>query len=250
MRSIRERPAEPRSSANEAEYSTHVTSERVYGDVMRARPRVVTLGVAMALVAIAGCGGGDDASSSDDQPSRSESTDGGAATGDESESDTETESETDTDTDTTGDASGRDLTCGDIFDSAEMDEWFGEPGTSTEETTDSLGQLVCTWETIEDPDDVDDLAVSLVIAQVFSGDPVPAANFIDPDIFEEVTMLEGLGEVAFHTGDGQDFYFYDDPVAGTLSATDIDMGDFDAPPRHSFEEVEALFRTFHERVTD
>ena len=34
---------------------------------------------------------------------------------------------------------------------------------------------------------------------------------------------------AFTTG-GQSFYFFDDPVAGTLSFTDIDMGDLDVSP--------------------
>jgi hypothetical protein len=85
---------------------------------------------------------------------------------------------------------------------------------------------------------------------VFSGDPVPAENFIDPDIFEEVTMLEGFGDVAFFTGEvGQGGYFFDDPVAGTLTFADINLGDADAPALHTAAELKALFGDFHGRVT-
>ncbi len=46
-------------------------------------------------------------------------------------------------------------------------------------------------------------------------------------------MLDGFGDVAFSTGEiGQGFYFFDDPVAGTLNFADIDMGDADAPGLH------------------
>ncbi len=213
------------------------------------------LGAVISLIAINSCGSGDDATSADDQPARSEpAASEGVQTNDD---DTETAGvdeapgttdTSDADTDSDG-PSGGELICDDIFGSAEMDEWFDEPSEMTEETTDSLGQLVCTWETIEDPENLDDLAVSIVLAQVFSGDPVPAANFIDPDIFGEVTMLEGFGDVAFYTEEGQGFYFYDDPVAGTLTISDINLGDADAPALHTREELEALFGIFHGRVT-
>lgn len=240
---------------------------------MRRTRRALTLGLVLGLATLPACGGGDDdaVTSTDDESSETstaetpnadegtQSTIEPTAADDDTEV-TETDTETDTDSDSDADRtdddtgtdgpSGGDLTCDDIFSLTEMDEWFGEPAEMTEETTESIGQLVCTWQTIEDPDDVDDLAVALVIAQVYSGDPVPAENFIDPDIFDDVTMLDGFGDVAFVTDEiGDGFYFYDDPVAGTLSFADMNLGDPDAPELHTFDKRQELFRTFHERVT-
>lgn len=236
--------------------------DQAYVDLMRTTPRAVALVMLVGLVALPACGGDDDAVSSDDDQSSesSESTpeadDVREPTGTDDETGTEGDTDADqtdadeTDADTAGGPSGGDVTCDGIFGSAEMEDWFGELAEMTEETTESIGQLVCNWQTIEDPDDLEDLAVSLVTAQVFSGDPVPAENFIDPDIFEDVTMLEGFGDVAFYTDEiGGGFYFYDDPVAGTLTFADMNFGDADAPALHTLDERQELFRIFHERVT-
>ena len=234
-------------------------TDEAYGDRMGSTPRAVTLAAVVTLVAITACGGGDDTTSTDDRPTTSEpaASEGvqaddddteTAGTGDAATEDAGTTDSSDAEVES-DDPSGGDLTCDDIFGASEIEAWFGEPAEMTEETTDSIGQLVCTWETIEDPENLDDLAVSIVVAQVFSGDPVPAENFIDPDIFDDVTMLDGFGDVAFYTDVGPSFYFYDDPVAGTVTFTHIDMGDADAPALHTNEELEAMFRTFHGRVT-
>ncbi len=120
----------------------------------------------------------------------------------------------------------------------------------TEETNDSLGQLVCTWESIEDPDDLEDLASKVLTVQFYSGSPVEATMFFDPSIFESVTTIEGIGDLAY-TSDtmGDDYYFVDDPVGGTLAYFELDMGNTDAPKLHTADDVEQLFRTFHDRVT-
>jgi len=133
---------------------------------------------------------------------------------------------------------------------AEMEEFFAEPVESTEETNDSLGQLVCTWESIEDPDDMEDLAFKVLTVQFYSGSPVEAAAFFDPSIFESVTTIEGIGDLAY-TADslGPSFYFVDEPVGGSMSYSEVDMGDTDAPKLHTAADVEELFRTFHDRVT-
>ena len=156
----------------------------------------------VTFAGVAGCGGSDDAVPADQQPGGSEATD----SGNESATTDDTEvagtdggpGSTETSGDDTGGGSNGDLTCDEIFTQAEIEEFFGEPAQLSEETTDSIGQLVCDWETIEDPDNLDDLAASIVLAQVFSGDPVPAENFIDPDFFDDVTMLEGFGDVRVH----------------------------------------------------
>ena len=137
-----------------------------------------------------------------------------------------------------------------IFSMSEREEFFAEPVMLTEETDDSLGQLVCTWESIEDPDDTEDLAFKLLVVQYYSGSPVPAAPFFDPDIYESVTTIEGVGDMAYSAGPlGMDFFFVDEPVGGALGYSEVDMGDYDAPKLHTPDDVEQLFRTFHDRVS-
>ena len=147
-------------------------------------------------------------------------------------------------------ATGATGSCDDIFSMAEMEEFFAEPVGLTEDTNDSLGQLVCTWESIEDPADMEDLAFKVLTVQLYSGSPVDASAFFDPSIFESVTTIEGIGDLAY-TADslGPSFYFVDEPVGGSMSYSEVDMGDTDAPKLHTAADVEALFRTFHDRVT-
>ena len=90
----------------------------------------------------------------------------------------------------------------------------------------------------------------LVVAQVYSGDPIPGGNFADPSIFDDARMIDGIGDLAYATDLlGTDYAFVDGDVAGFLGYSDVNMGDVDAPKRHTAEETEALFRLFHERVT-
>ena len=48
-------------------------------------------------------------------------------------------------------------------------------------------------------------------------------------------MIEGIGDLAYSTGEvlGTDYFFYDDPVGGSLSYAEVDMGDVDAPKLHT-----------------
>ncbi len=199
---------------------------------------------ALIVPIVASCGGSDDtatpAVSATDEP-------GGSAApqvADEVATDA-TEAPTD---ESSGQAAP--TSCDAIFSMAEMEEFLAEPVELSEETNDSLGQLVCTWESIEDPDDTEDFAFKLVVVQVYSGSPIEASSFFDPSMFEDVTMIDGIGQLAY-TADslGTDYYFVDDPIGGTLSYTEVDMGDADAPKLHTSDDVEQLFRTFHERVT-
>ena len=152
--------------------------------------------------------------------------------------------------DASPDTGGATPNCDAIFSMAEMEDFFAEPVALTEETNDSLGQLVCTWESIEDPDDMEDLASKVLTLQFYSGSPVEAAMFFDPSIFESVTTIEGVGDLAYSPdGLGPDFYFVDDPVGGSLAYFELDMGNTDAPKLHTADDVEQLFRTFHDRVT-
>ena len=203
---------------------------------------------ALAVAAIAASCGGSDSGGNDAAP-------GSAETATESDASTDAAPVTDAsasgDTaDQSPDTSGATPECDAIFSMAEMEEFFAEPVEQTEETNDSLGQLVCTWESIEDPADSEDLAFKTLVVQFYSGSPVEAAAFFDPSIFESVTTIEGIGDLAY-TADslGPSFYFVDDPVGGSLSYSEVDMGNTDAPKLHTTDDVEQLFRTFHDRVT-
>ncbi len=100
----------------------------------------------------------------------------------------------------------------------EVEEFFAEPVELTEDTNDDLGQLLSTWESIEDPDDVEDLAAQTLFVQFYSGSPIEGSAFIDPAIFDSVTTIDGVGDLAY-TPDAtpNDYYFVDGPVAGSLS---------------------------------
>jgi hypothetical protein len=203
---------------------------------------------------IASCGGSD----SDDGTAQEDDVtdDASEISVAEDASDPETSSSTDGEAGA-DDGSSEDSTSGDtqncdaIFSMAEIEEFFAEPVALTEEVDDSIGQLVCAWESIEDPDDMEDLAFKTLFVQVYSGSPIDAEMFIDPSIYDSVTMIEGIGDLAYSTSEvlGTDYFFYDDPVGGSLSYSEVDMGDVDAPKSHTLEDVEELFRTFHDRVT-
>ena len=134
---------------------------------------------------------------------------------------------------------------------AEMEEFFAEPVTLTEETDDSLGQLVCTWDSIEDPDNLDDLASQALLVQFYSGSPIEASAFFDPTLYDSVTTIDGIGDLAYSSGSaGMDYAFVDEPVGGSLSyITRSTWGARTTQPPRTPEDVEQLFRTFHDRVT-
>jgi len=207
---------------------------------------------ALAVAAIVASCGSSDSGGNDAAP-------GSAATATESDTSadaaTVTEASPSTDAATTdagesADSGGATESCDAIFSMAEVEAFFAEPAALTEDTNDSLGQLVCTWESIEDPNDSEDLAFKTLIVQFYSGSPIDASAFFDPSIFESVTTIEGIGDLAYTADDlGPSYYFVDEPVGGSLSYSEVDMGNPDAPKLHTQDDVEQLFRTFHDRVT-
>ncbi len=223
------------------------------------RPRVA-IAALLATAVLAGCGGGDGASTSP-EPTAADTTvepaDEPAAVepADEPPADepaagpAEEPAEEPTQEATDGDAVGG-LSCDDVFSVAEMTDFVGEPIELVASSEPALGQITCSWETVEDPDDADDLAFSFVFAQIFTGDPIPAANFVDPTFFDDVTMIDDLGDVAFWEESlGPTFYVLDGNVAGVFSYTDADLGNPEGPKRRTFDEVLELFREFHRRIT-
>ena len=85
--------------------------------------------------------------------------------------------------------------------------------------------------------------------QLYSGDPIPAASFFDPTIYDTVTTIDGVGDLAYATDSlGPAFFFVDEPVGGTLSYSEMARGT-DDPHLRTADDVEQLFRTVHDRVT-
>lgn len=219
-----------------------------------ARGVVLTLAVAGI---VASCGGSDSGGENGAAPATAD-TDANAPTdtpaaadsaADEESSDEASES-SDESSNESSDGGGATPECDAIFSMAEMEEFFAEPVELTEETNDSLGQLVCTWESIEDPDNIDDLAFQLLMVQFYSGSPIEASSFFDPSVLGSVTTIDDIGDLAYVSDStGMDYYFVDEPVGGSLSYMETNMGDADAQPLHTSDDVEQLFRTFHDRVT-
>ena len=215
--------------------------------------RGVVLTLAVAAI-IASCGGSDSGGENDAAPATgdtdaTESTDAPAA--DDSAADVAPdESSDESSDDESADSGGATTNCDAIFSMAEMEEFFAEPVTLTEETDDSLGQLVCTWDSIEDPDNLDDLASQTLLVQFYSGSPIEASAFFDPSLYDSVTTIDGIGDLAYSSGSaGMDYAFVDEPVGGSLNYIAFDMGSAETQPPHTPEDVEQLFRTFHDRVT-
>lgn len=144
--------------------------------------------------------------------------------------------------------------CAELFSIAEVEALFEEPAAFDEDMGNgfdpSLGQILCSWTTVEDPDDMDDLAFETLVVQVYVGDPIAGANFFGnpEEIYEDVRHLEGIGDDAFVAGSlGLDTGFVDGDLAGFLSYTafNIDDEDFGAGE----ERVIEYLRMLHERLT-
>jgi hypothetical protein len=85
-----------------------------------------------------------------------------------------------------------------VFATSEMTALFGEEAILDEaDTVEGIGQLVCVWSTIEDPNNTADLSYDLLILQLYLGDPVPGENFFDPSFYPDAQPLDGIGDQAF-----------------------------------------------------
>ena len=66
-----------------------------------------------------------------------------------------------------------------------------------------------------------------------------------------MTTIEGIGDLAYTSGSaGMDYYFVDEPVGGSLTLHGDRHGRTPTLRRCTrSDDVEQLFRTFHDRVT-
>ncbi len=140
--------------------------------------------------------------------------------------------------------------CDALFSLAEVADLFQEEAILEEATeSEPLGQLLCTWSTIES-DDLDDVTSQLLVLQLYTGDPIPGESFYDPSLYEDARDVDGIGDRAFiaHTI-GADSGFVDGSVAGFLGYAAIDFADTGVGDDVTDDVVIELLRTFHDRAT-
>ena len=144
---------------------------------------------------------------------------------------------------------GGDPVCSDIFSDDEIEEFFTEPAELTENDV-VTGVLQCTWETIEDADDLEDLALQTIWVQFYSGPTIDASTVFNQTTFEPVATITDVGDEAWVSeagGVAKQYIFIDGDTAGMLMYQEINMGGSDDV--HSDGDAEVLFRTFHDRVS-
>jgi hypothetical protein len=158
-----------------------------------------------------------------------------------------------------GDSGGEDaataIDCDEVLAVAEVEALFGEPAVLEEvdpiSNSEELGQTTCTWTTVEDEDDAEDLASQLLVLQYYDGSTMSGANFYDPAVqYPDAEPLD-IGDDGFvNVGTGSvDVGFLDGETSGFLSWTAIDMSG-DAPdPAAKEDAVVGLAQSFHDQVS-
>lgn len=208
---------------------------------MSAHKRI-TLGIAVALLAIGvavlpACSSEDDATTGD-------SNDPGTETADAGDGAT---------TDDSGTTSA--MACDEVLTLAEVEALFGEPAVledlDAKTNNAQIGQTACTWTTIEDEANTDDLSSQLLVLQHYAGNStVSGENFYDPEVQYPGSTPLDIGDEGFiDTEGGIDIGFVDGDSSGFLSWTVIDLGGGEPDQAAAKDTMIELARTFQERVS-
>jgi hypothetical protein len=136
-------------------------------------------------------------------------------------------------------AAGGSPACDSLLSLAEVEALFGEPA---EFDTEGSSGSTCTWVTIEDPDDLEDLAVQLLVVQVYRG----AAYYAPDMVYPDAERISGIGQDAYVNVEG----------SVSTGALDGDWAIFvdytvilsDAPASAKKDQVVDLLRLVHDRV--
>ncbi len=206
------------------------------------RSRRPALLVVVALV-LAGCGGGDDDATPSTPPPTTVA--GGGDTTAPTVAATEPPTETSA---PSGDPAER---CAALLGVDEAGATFGEAAVLDEATANaSLGQLICSWSTIEDPGDLEDLTSQTILFQFYSGSPIPGSNFYEESLYPGAVSVDGIGDQAFmaYTVGTADGAFVDGEAAGFLSYFVVDLGTTGAGGAVTEDDAVELLRTFHDRA--
>jgi hypothetical protein len=145
------------------------------------------------------------------------------------------------------------VNCEDLLTQADVEALFEEPAVLEDPDAMSnnaeLGQTTCTWSTVEDMENTDDLSSQLVILQYYDGSAMSGTNFYDPELqYPDAEPLD-LGDEAFiDTEGGIDIGFVEGDKAGFLTWTVIDMGGGEQDQLAKKDAVINLARFFHDQV--
>ena len=199
--------------------------------------------ILVGALILGACGGGSDndaATTVSDSPT---------ATSAGNDAVTTTEPDEDSDVLATGSAADR---CDALFTTSEMTDLFDEEAILDEATTEeSIGQLLCVWSSIEDPNDATDLSYDLLILQLYDGDPIPGENFFDPSFYPDARLLDGIGDQALLDVTAPNIlggHFLDGLVYGTINYSEADPDRTGGPEGISEAQAIDLLTTFHERA--
>ncbi len=208
------------------------------------RAHRLALFIVVALV-VASCGGDGDATPSTAPPTTADG--GGTAATTAATTVAPTEAPPGTSA-PTGDPVER---CEGLYGVDEAAALFGEAAVLDEATANaSLGQLICSWSTVEDPGDLEDLTSETILFQFYSGSPIAGDNFYDESLYPGAIPVDGIGDKAFmaYTVGTADGAFVDGDAAGFLSYFVVDLGNTGESADVTEDDAVALLRTFHDRA--
>lgn len=152
-----------------------------------------------------------------------------------------------------GGESAASASCEELLTQAEAEGLFGEPAVLEESdaisNNEELGQTTCTWSTVEDEANTDDLTSQLIVLQYYDGSTMSGANFYAPDQQYPDSEPLDLGDEAFiDTPGGITIGFLEGDKAGFLSWSVIDMSGSDQDQLAKKDTVIEMATSFHDRV--
>jgi len=142
--------------------------------------------------------------------------------------------------------------CNALFTTSEMTDLFGEEAILDEaETEEGIGQLICVWSTVEDPNDLTDLSYDLLVLQLYGGDPIPGENFFDVSFYPDAQPLDGIGAQAFldkTAPNNLTVHFLEGKTYGQISYVEANPDSPGGAAGLTDAQAINLLTTFHDRV--
>lgn len=157
------------------------------------------------------------------------------------------------DSSTEGPESSTGVDCEEVLTAAEVEELFGEPAVldDLDATRDNeqIGQSTCTWTTVEDEGNTDDLASQLLVLQYYGGGTTSGRTFYDPEMqYPDSEPLDIGDEGVIDTEGGIDIAFVKGDAAGFLTWTVIDLGGGEHDQAAGRDTMIELAQAFEERA--
>lgn len=189
-------------------------------------------------------------------PACSSDDDGGDAANDTTASNDTTADDSDK-----GDDSGEgdeeatsEMDCTKVLTLPEVEELFGEPAVLEDRdaatNNEQVGQVTCTWSTVEDEANTEDLASqSLMLQRYTGGGSTSGKNFYDPEVqFPNAEPLDIGDEGVIDTEGGFDIAFLEGDTSVFLSWITFDLSGAEPDRAAKKDTMIDLARTVHDRA--